>query len=55
MTGLCIEIDEEGQGSSVLQVVMLVTSWACVTCGQANPGLWTISVAIAYLHTDRGD
>jgi hypothetical protein len=37
---------DEGQGSSVSQVVVPVTSWACVTCGRANPGHESISIAI---------
>lgn len=28
----------EDQGSSVLQVAVSVTSWACMSCGQLNPG-----------------
>jgi hypothetical protein len=46
---------DEDQGSPVLHVAISVTSWACVSCGQANPGHGTISIAIAYMHTVRGD
>ena len=46
---------DEDQGSLVSQVAVSVTSWACVTCGQANPGHGMISIAMACMHTVRGD